>query len=168
MSLSTVKQQDGRRQNKAKKLIEMFEKQQHKEQFLKDLSQTQKIHRFSEESQRLLADMNHTEIFEFCKKKKKTAKQQCLDCNTFLENRNNLLQLRKKLEVSAKSNNSPERQLRLHVDPWLCHKEELQQSCKTRTIRKTEDVLPGEADAEKGTSSKAWAPPSDTFKMARQ
>ena len=66
ISLSTVKQQDVKRQNKVKKLIEMFERHQHKEQFLQDLSQTQKINRFSEESQQLLADMNHTEIFELC------------------------------------------------------------------------------------------------------
>ena len=54
----------------------------HKEQFLQDLSQTQKINRFSEESQQLLADLNHTEIFELCEN---SAKQHCLDCNTFWE-----------------------------------------------------------------------------------
>ena len=68
ISLSTVKQLDAKRQNKVKKLIEMFERHQHKEEFLQDLSQTQKINRFSEESQQLLADMNHTEIFELCEK----------------------------------------------------------------------------------------------------
>ena len=56
ISLSTMKHQDVRRQNKVKKLIEMFEKHQHKEKFLKDLSQKQKISRFSEESQQLLAE----------------------------------------------------------------------------------------------------------------
>ena len=80
--LSTVKQQDVRRQNKVKKLIEMFEKHQHKEQFLKDLSLTKKINRFSEESQQLLADINHTEIFELCEN---SGKHQCPDCNTFWE-----------------------------------------------------------------------------------
>ena len=38
--LSTVERQDVKRQNKVKMLIEMFEKHLHKEQFLKDLSQT--------------------------------------------------------------------------------------------------------------------------------
>ena len=57
----------------------MFETHQHKEHFLKDLSQTQKINKFSEESQELLADMNNTEIFEFCEN---SAKQQCPECNT--------------------------------------------------------------------------------------
>ena len=46
ISLSTVKQQDVKRQNKVKKLIEMFERHLHKQQFLQDLSQTQKINRF--------------------------------------------------------------------------------------------------------------------------
>ena len=43
-----MKLQDARRQNNFTKLIEMFEKHQHKEQFLKDMSQKQKINRFSE------------------------------------------------------------------------------------------------------------------------
>ena len=64
ISISTMKLQDARRQNNVTKLIEMFEKHQHKEQFLKDMSQKQEINRFSEESQKLLVDMNFTEIFE--------------------------------------------------------------------------------------------------------
>ena len=39
ISISTVKLQDARRQDNVTKLIEMFEKHEHKEQFLKDLSQ---------------------------------------------------------------------------------------------------------------------------------
>ena len=39
------------------KLIEMFESHQHKEQFLKDMSQTQKINRFSKASQKMLQDV---------------------------------------------------------------------------------------------------------------
>ena len=38
---------------------------QHEESFLQDLSQTQKINKFSKESQDLIADLNNTEIFEF-------------------------------------------------------------------------------------------------------
>ena len=64
MSISTVELQDARRQNKVTKLSEKFAKHQHKKQFLEDMSQTQEIKRFSEESQQLLVDMNSTEIFE--------------------------------------------------------------------------------------------------------
>ena len=44
----------------------MFESHEHKEKFLKDMSQTQKINRFSEASQNLLQDTDQTEIFELC------------------------------------------------------------------------------------------------------
>ena len=54
----------------------------YKEQFLQDMSQTQKINRFSEASQRLLKDMNLTEIFELCEN---TEKLQCPDCKSFTE-----------------------------------------------------------------------------------
>ena len=64
--LSAVEQQDTKRENKVKKLIEKFECHQHEESFLQDLSQTQKINKFSEESQDLIADMNNAEIFELC------------------------------------------------------------------------------------------------------
>ena len=49
--LSTVEQQDTTRENHVKKLIEKFENHQHKESFLQDLSQTQKINKFRRESQ---------------------------------------------------------------------------------------------------------------------
>ena len=49
-SISAVKLQVARRQNNVTKLIEMFEKHQHKEQFLKDIGQKQEINRFSKES----------------------------------------------------------------------------------------------------------------------
>ena len=64
------------------KLIEKFESHQQKEQFLKDMSQTQKINRFSEASQKLLQDVDQTEIFEFCEN---STKLQCSDCNSFTE-----------------------------------------------------------------------------------
>ena len=77
-----MKLQDARRQNNVTKLVEMFEKHQRKEQFFKDMSQKQEINRFSEESQKLLVDMNHTEIFELCEN---SAKLQCPGCNAFSE-----------------------------------------------------------------------------------
>ena len=59
-SISTVERLDAQRQNNVTKLIEMFEKHQHKEHFLLDMSQKKEINRFSKESQKLLVDMNHT------------------------------------------------------------------------------------------------------------
>ena len=46
------------------------------------MSQKQEINKFSEESQQLLVDMDHTEIFELTEN---SAKHQCLDCNAFSE-----------------------------------------------------------------------------------
>ena len=46
------------------------------------MSQKQEINRFSEESQQLLVDMSHTEIFKLCEN---SAKLQCSDCNSFTE-----------------------------------------------------------------------------------
>ena len=60
------------RENKVEKLIKKFENHQHKEYFLQDLSQTQKINKFSKESQDLIADMNNTEIFELCENSSKS------------------------------------------------------------------------------------------------
>ena len=80
--LSAVEQQNTTRQNKVKKLIEKFD-HQYKESFFQDLkNQTQKINKFRKESQVLLADMNNTEIFEFCET---SSKQQCFECNTYWE-----------------------------------------------------------------------------------
>ena len=77
ISISPVKLQDARRQNNVTKLVEMFEKHQHEEQFLKDMNQKQEINRYSEESQQLLVETNHTEIFELCEN---SSKRPCLDC----------------------------------------------------------------------------------------
>ena len=78
--ISPVKLQDARRQNDVTKLFEMFEKHQHKEQFIQDVSQKQEVKSFSEETQKILEDMNQTEIFELCEN---AAKLQCSDCNSF-------------------------------------------------------------------------------------
>ena len=82
ISLTTVQQQNEQRQHTVAKLIEMFESHQHKEQFLKDMSQTPKINGFSEASQKLLQDDEKTEIVEFCEN---STKLQCSDCNYFTE-----------------------------------------------------------------------------------
>ena len=64
------------------KLIEKIESHKYKEQFLQGMSQTQKINRISEASQRLLKDMIQTEIFELCENSKKL---QCPDCKSFTD-----------------------------------------------------------------------------------
>ena len=118
ISISTVKLQDGRRQNNVTNLIETFEKHQHKEQFFKDVSQKQEFKRFSEESQKLLVDVNHTEIFELFKN---FAKHQCPDCSAFSEIGIIHCSCRRNFEVLVESYNTPEDQLRLYFNPWLCH-----------------------------------------------
>ena len=64
-----VKLQDARRQNNVTMLIKMFEKHQHKEQFLKDMSQKQEI----------------TTIARRHEPHRDSAKHQCPDCNSFTE-----------------------------------------------------------------------------------
>ena len=71
-----------------------------------------------------------------------------------------LLQLREKFEVLADSYNTPEDQLRLYFNPWLCHREEFQSRTKTRHIWKTDHVLQGEADAEESKTRKHGSHPT--------
>ena len=80
--LSAVEQKNTIRENKVKRLIEKFENHKHKESFIQDLSQTQKINKFSKESQDLIADMNNTKIFKLCDN---SSKQQCPDYNAYWE-----------------------------------------------------------------------------------
>ena len=80
--LSAVEQQITIRENKVKRLIEKFENHKHKESFIQDLRQTEKINKFSKYSQDLIADLNNTEIFELCEN---SSKRQCLDCNSYWE-----------------------------------------------------------------------------------
>ena len=68
VALSAVEQQNTTRKNNVKRLIEKFENHKHKESFIQELSQTQKINKFSEESQDLINDMNNTKIFDVCEK----------------------------------------------------------------------------------------------------
>ena len=80
--LSAVEPQNSIREKKVKRLIVKFENHKHKESFIQDLSQTQKINKFSKESQDLVADLNNTEIFELCKN---SSKLQCPDSNLYWE-----------------------------------------------------------------------------------
>ena len=76
--LSAVEQQDTNRKDEVKKLIQQFENHPNKESFLQDLKQTEKINKFSEKSQELIAVMHNTEIFELCET---SSKRQCSNCN---------------------------------------------------------------------------------------
>ena len=74
--------QDARRQTDVTKLIEMFEQHQHKEQFLKDMSQKQEINKFSKESKKYSTTRTKQISSNLCEN---SAKLQCLDCNAFSE-----------------------------------------------------------------------------------
>ena len=75
---SAVEQQDTKRRDKVKKLIQQFESRPNKESSLQDLNKTGKINEFSEKLQKFIADMNNTEIFELCEI---SSKKQCSDCS---------------------------------------------------------------------------------------
>ena len=78
--LSAVEQQNTTRENKVKRLIEKFDNHKHKDSFMQDLRQTEKINKFSKESQDSIADMNNIEIFELCEN---SSKQQRPDCSAY-------------------------------------------------------------------------------------
>ena len=62
---------------RSKKLIQQFENHANKESFLKELNKTEEINEFSEESKKLITDINNTEIFELSEN---PSKKQCPDC----------------------------------------------------------------------------------------
>ena len=117
--LSAVEQQDPHRKDKVKKLIEKFENP-NKESFHQHFKQTKEINEFSKKAQDFIADMNNTEIFELCET---SSKQQCPDCNLYLGNGNNPLQLRKKCKIYADSNGVRPEQPWRHHNPWICDEE---------------------------------------------
>ena len=65
-----------------KKLIQQFESHPNKESFLQDFNKTEEINTFSEKSEKLIADMKSTEIFELCET---PSKKQCTDCALYWE-----------------------------------------------------------------------------------
>ena len=79
---SAVEQQNTNRRDTVTKLIQQFESHPSKESFLQDLNKTEGIYEFSEKSQKLIADMNNTEIFELCET---PSKKQCTDCASYWE-----------------------------------------------------------------------------------
>ena len=76
--LSAVEPQNTTRENKVKRLIEKFENHKNKNSLIQDLIQTEKINKFSKESQ----DLIDIEIFELCEN---SSKQQCPDCGAYWE-----------------------------------------------------------------------------------
>ena len=78
LPLSAVEPQNTIRENKVKRLIEKFENHKNKNSLIQDLIQTEKINRFSKESQ----DLIDIEIFELCET---SSKQQCPDCGACWE-----------------------------------------------------------------------------------
>ena len=74
---SAVEQQDTNRRDTVKKLIQQFESDPNKESFVQDLNKSEEIDEFSEKSQKLIADMNNTDIFELCET---SSKKQCPEC----------------------------------------------------------------------------------------
>ena len=112
ISISTVQEQDEQRRHK------VFESHEHKDQVLKDMSQTKKINRFSEASQELLKDMNHTEIFELCENSKKL---QCPGCNSFTDSGIIFCSCGKKLKHGRSVTQFQKNNPRSQFDRWLRH-----------------------------------------------
>ena len=162
--LSAVEPQNTSRENEVKRLIEMFENHENNISLVQDLTQTEKIDKFSKESQDLIADMNNTKIFELFEN---SPKQQCTDCNAYWE-WECLLQLWKKYEVYAESSRVRPEQPWRHLNPWICDQEKEQSWSEARTFWKTKDVVPGETDASKGPTVKARRTSCDTPSMVRR
>ena len=114
----------------------------------------------SKESQQLLVDIDRTEIFELCEN---SAKLQCPDCNSFYGNRDYLLQLREKFEVQAESYNTPEDQLLLCSNPWLCHKEEFQSRTKHGVSERQVMFYKANQMLKKARQKQTWQPSDEYF-----
>ena len=76
--LSAVEAAEHNTREQSQKVDSEVRDHNHFVSYIQDLSQTEKINKFSNESQDLVADMNNTEIFELCEH---SSKQQCPDCN---------------------------------------------------------------------------------------
>ena len=142
--LSAVEQQNTTRENKVKKLIEKLENHKHEESFIQDLSQTQKIIKFSKESQDLLADFDNTEVFELCEN---SSKQRCPDCNAHSE----IAIIYYSRGRNMKSSRSPEEFDQKNRDvtsiPGDVIKKNSSRGAKHGQSERQKAVLPGETDA---------------------
>ena len=115
--LSVVEKQDFNRKDKVKTLIQQFENHPNKESFLQDLKQTEKINKLSEKSQKLIADMNNTEIFELCEDLFQKAMSRL---QFVLRNRHCSLYLVKMLKTVAKNQGVQQGRQRRLINSWLC------------------------------------------------
>ena len=104
----------------------------------------QEISRFSEESQTLLDDVNHTEIFELYEN---SAKRQCLDCNASSEIGIIPCNCGRNLKYSRNPATLQKTNCDFTSIPGFVHQEEFQSRTKTWCLWKTGDVSHDEEDA---------------------
>ena len=162
--LSAVEPQNTVRENKVKRLIEKFEN--HK---IKKIAYSgYEIDGEDQPVQQRIARLDrrhepHRDLRTL--RKFFQAAMSWLQC--LLGNGNNLLQLRKKYEVYAKSNGVRPEQPWRHLNPWIRDQEKQKTWSSARSFWKTKDVPPCEADAKKGSTGRARRPSNDTLTMVR-
>ena len=106
---------------------------QHKESFLQDLSQTQKINKQSKELQELLAGMNNTESFEL---RENSSKQHCPECNTYWEIEIIQCNCGRKMKSSQRPPGFEQNNYAVTSIPWQCDQEE-----RTAVVLPNTDLL---------------------------
>ena len=163
--LSAVEPQNTTRENEVKRLIEKFENHKHKESFSQDFEPDAEDQQVQQRIAGLDRRLEQHRDLRTMRKFFQTAMSwlQCL-----LGNRNNLLQLWKKYQIFAESNEVRPEQPWRHLNPWICDQEKQQSWRQARTFWKTKDVLPGETNAQKGPTGKARTPSNDSFTMVRR
>ena len=137
---SAVEQQDTNRRDTVEKLIQPFESHPNKESFLQDSSKTEENYEFSEKSQKLISDMNNTEIFELCET---SSKMQCPDCAFFWEIFTVCCTCGRCLKTFTKNYGVRAEQLRRLINSRLCYQKEHHSRCQTWTFTTATNVLQG-------------------------
>ena len=108
-------------ETQSKKLIQQFESHPNKESILQDFKQTEKINKFSEKSQELIAEMNNTEIFELCGT---SAKKQCPDCKVYWEIGIVYGTCGRCLKPSQRTKEFDKNNYDRFINSWLCYQKE--------------------------------------------
>ena len=124
---SAVQQQDTNRKETDKKLIQQFENHPNKESFLQDLNKTEESNDFCEMSQKLIADMNNTEIFELCET---SSTKQCTDCALYRQNGTVYCSCGRSLKTSKGPNSSTRRTTTPYLFPVTSSKKNLMHGAK--------------------------------------
>ena len=145
--------------------IGKFENHQHKESFLQDLSQTQKVNKFSKESKDLLADMNNTEIFEHCEN---SSKQQCPECNTDWEIGIIYCSCGRNVKSSQRPTELEQNNYDVTSIPGYVIKKNRSRGAKHGPSERHRMYYQAKPMLKKGTPEKARKPPNNTFTMVRQ